>query len=241
MAILIDGYNLLHAAGIIPSDVGRGTLARARTALLNWLLTSLEPDEVAETTVVFDAANPPPGLPRQLDHKGLTVLFSTEHENADAMIEDLIRRSAVPKRLVVVSSDHRVQQAARRRRSIAIDSDTWYFDLRRQRPTVAVDMPLETKPSAPLSAAEVQHWLDEFGELTDDQLDIALPDRPSPGRVTAHDLPGDQRANGLDDESRDRSPGDNSDAVEQGDADLANPFPPGYGEDLLKPDANLDG
>ncbi len=219
MAILIDGYNLLYAAGIIPRGIGAGTLERARSALLNWLVAELEPDQVTETTVVFDAANPPPGLPRQIDHQGLTVLFSTEYENADAMLEDLIRQAAVPKRLVVVSSDHRVQRAARRRRSIAIDSDAWYFDLRNRRGNSAVEPPEEAKPPPPRTATEVQYWLEEFGDMIDelDQLDEIPPGQKSPSRGQSGELP---------DQQSDRD-----------DPDLANPFPPGYGEDLLGPDA----
>ncbi|HJN09188.1 MAG: NYN domain-containing protein [Pirellulaceae bacterium] len=242
MAILIDGYNLLHAAGIIPRGIGTGTLQHARSALLNWLVAALEPDQVAETTVVFDAANPPAGLPRRVDHQGLTVLFSTDHENADAMLEDLIRQAAVPKRLVVVSSDHRVQRAARRRRSIAVDSDVWYFDLRHQGKTSAIEPQEETKPPAPLSAMEVQHWLDEFGDFIDDldRLDTALPEHRSQNRVPKDELPDHQSGSGADAKFVERSLLDDSDASEGDDTDLANPFPPGYGEDLLRPDANLD-
>ena len=239
MAILIDGYNLLHAAGIIPRGIGAGTLQRARSALLNWLVAELEPDQVAETTVVFDAANPPPGLPRRVDHQGLTVLFSTDHENADAMLEELIRQAAVPKRLVVVSSDHRVQRAARRRRSIAIDSDVWYFDLRHQGKNSAIEPPEETKPPAPLSATEVQHWLDEFGDLNDDldQSDAVPPQHQSLSRVPRGKLPDHQSDRGADAKTDERSRLDDSDAGEGDDIDLANPFPPGYGEDLLGPGA----
>jgi len=267
MTILIDGYNLLHAAGIIPRGVGRGTLERARRALLNWLVASLEPKQVAETTIVFDAANPPPGRPRQFEHEGLTVLFSSEHENADAMLEELIKRVAVPKRLVVVSSDHRVQRAARRRRATAVDSDVWYVETRRKRNSTDIVPPAETKPSAPLSATEVQHWLDEFSDLIDDldtldetnmggpstpaNLDhptkpkkrqakhITLPVRSKDGRGTSHD---EQRAAHLPTPEFGETESDETklDSSADTDSNLANPFPPGYGEDLLRPDADLD-
>ncbi len=240
MAILIDGYNLLHAAGIIPRDVGRGTLQRARQALLNWLVSSLEPHQVRETIVVFDAANPPPGRPRQFEHQGLTVLFSTEHENADAMLEDLIRQSSVPKRLVVVSSDHRVQRAAKRRRAKAIDSDVWYFGLREQQHVEALQPLPQAKPAAPLSAAEVQHWLDEFSELIDDleQFD-GVAGAPTPeARATRPRHPA-----ATTEPPHDELPEPMAGATpvrDTSDSDLANPFPPGYGEDLLEPGIDLD-
>lgn len=242
MAILIDGYNLLHAAGIIPRGIGAGTLERARQALLNWLVGALQPDQLADTTVVFDAAHPPSDLPRHVDHRGLTVLYSTGYENADAMLEELIRKAAVPKRLVVVSSDHRVQRAARRRRSIAVDSDKWYFELREQRNRPALESPLPTKPVAPPSADEVQHWLDEFSDLIDDldQLESAPAENPAPRRAPADEQLGQPSPSSPGDSGGDPSSAASSPAKETLDADLANPFPPGYGEDLLEPDADLD-
>src|SRR5690349_20885382 len=39
--LLIDGYNLLHAAGMAQHDYGPGDLLRCRTRLLKWLLEKL--------------------------------------------------------------------------------------------------------------------------------------------------------------------------------------------------------
>ncbi len=88
MAVLIDGYNLLHVTGIIGRGVGPGTLERTRCALLNFIATSLGPDELARVTVVFDAHDPPPGLPSVVEHKGIMVRYAVGHENADALIEE---------------------------------------------------------------------------------------------------------------------------------------------------------
>jgi predicted RNA-binding protein with PIN domain len=74
MRLLIDGYNLLHVTGI----VGRGNelteLHRSREALLRFLAASIEPGERAQTTIVFDAAGAPPGLPQTLAHDAMTAL-----------------------------------------------------------------------------------------------------------------------------------------------------------------------
>ncbi len=75
---------------------------------------------------MFDAADAPPGLPRTLEHRGLTVRFAAKSGSADELIEELIRADSAPRRLMVVSSDHRLQRAARRRKATAIDSDVWY-------------------------------------------------------------------------------------------------------------------
>ncbi|MFW5835236.1 MAG: NYN domain-containing protein, partial [Pseudomonadota bacterium] len=111
--VLIDGYNLLHATGILARGIGPGTLERARMALLGFLAASLEPEQLPRTTVVFDAADHPPGLPREVEHRGLKVLFAAGYADADTLIEQLIRRDSAPRQLTVVSSDHRIQRPAR--------------------------------------------------------------------------------------------------------------------------------
>ena len=133
MPLLIDGYNLLNAAGILGRGRGPGSLERARQALLNTLVESLPPDEVPRTTVVFDASESPWGVAKQIDHRGITVQFASKDDDADTVIEQLIAADSAPKRLTVVSSDHRIQRAAKRRRATAIDSDIWFAQLLRDR------------------------------------------------------------------------------------------------------------
>ena len=61
MPLLIDGYNLVHVAGILGQGVGPGSLQRSRLALLNFLAESLDPGELPHTTVVFDSHDAPSG------------------------------------------------------------------------------------------------------------------------------------------------------------------------------------
>src|SRR5262245_47328930 len=110
MPLLIDGYNLLNAAGIAARGRGPGNLERARQALLNTLVESLPPEEVSRTTVVFDASESPWGVAKQATHRGITVHFAARDDDADTVIERLIIADSAPKRLTVVSSDHRIQR-----------------------------------------------------------------------------------------------------------------------------------
>jgi uncharacterized protein len=170
MSLLIDGYNLLNATGIPSRGKGPGNLERARQALLNTLAESLPEDELPRTTVVFDASESPWGVAKQLNHRGMTVMFASRDEDADTVIERLVAADSAPKRLTVVSSDHRLQRAAHRRKATAVDSDVWFAQLLRDRaarlepqlpganPTA--DVP---KPEGPLSPGEVEHWLRQFG------------------------------------------------------------------------------
>ena len=214
MALLIDGYNLLHVAGIFGAGRGPGGFQRSRNALLNHLASSLDEDERRSTTIVFDAADAPPGLPRTVDHHGVTVRYAVGYPDADALIEELIRADSAPRRLTVVSSDHRVQRAARRRRAAAVDSERWCEQLIRRTDRAA---PPPAKPAAPLSADEVQRWLEEFGGAWDAGLEIEAlnidADPAAPADIT----------------TTPPSPKPGEPEVD----DLANPFPPGYADDLL--------
>ena len=227
MTILIDGYNLLNVTGIVGRGVGPGTLSRARLALLNFLAESLDPKDVGHTTVVFDAHDPPPGLPRTVDHRGITVRFSVGYEDADSQIEELIRKDSAPRRLTVVSSDHRLQRAARRRRAKAVDSDVWYAEVVRvrHRRHDAENPPSEetARPIVPLLEEDVSYWIRQFGgrsvleqfveTLSAEESDRAKPIEPD--APPAKPIPPERL-----------SP-DEAEAI-------GNPFPPGYGEDLLE-------
>jgi predicted RNA-binding protein with PIN domain len=174
MALIIDGYNLLHASGILGRGRGPGGLERSRNALLNFLAESLDEPQRAQTVVVFDARDAPPGLPRSLDHRGLKVRFAEKGSEADELIEQLIAADSAPRRLTVVSSDHRLHRAARRRRAKPIDSDRWYAEIVQQRIERArrdmaplLQQPGHQKPLEPVSEGEVQFWLKQFGVESD--------------------------------------------------------------------------
>jgi predicted RNA-binding protein with PIN domain len=186
MALLIDGYNLLNVTGIF-AQAGPGTeLHRTRLALLNFLAASINKRQRAATTIVFDAAGAPPGLPRTTMHDGITVHFAQRHSNADEMIEDLLEQCAAPRSLLVVSSDHRVQRAARHRGASYVDSERWYMELvadgrRRKNDDAAA------KPSGQLTADELKYWLREFGESTAPSDDLENPFPPGYGDDVAEE------------------------------------------------------
>jgi uncharacterized protein len=164
MALLIDGYNLLNVTSIF-GEAGPGTaLHRTRLAFLNFLASSLTDHERKQTTIVFDAAGAPPGLPRTTTHDEMTVHFAQRHSDADEMIEDLLENFSAPRSLVVVSSDHRVQRAARQRGATFVDSEQWYSEIRAARRKR--DRPPDdaaAKPSGKPTPDELAHWLHEFG------------------------------------------------------------------------------
>ncbi|MFO0791630.1 MAG: NYN domain-containing protein [Pirellulales bacterium] len=163
MALLIDGYNLLNVTGIFGGAGPGTTLHRTRLAFLNFLAASFTNRQRSETTIVFDAAGAPPGLPASIMHDGMAIHFARRHSNADEMIEELLEHWAAPKSLTVVSSDHRVQRAARRRGASFVDSEQWYADLILiRRKNAAAAREAASKPAGALTPDEVAYWLNEF-------------------------------------------------------------------------------
>ena len=188
MPLLIDGYNLLHASGVLPRGRGPATLKRARQALLHFLANSLAEDESAGAVVVFDAAGAPPGLPTEYQHGPIRVLFARGKAEADDLIEELIAADFAPRRLLVVSSDHRLQRAARRRRARSVDADVWYHQVvqRRGRPAPPPG-PTAEKPSPPQTPGETADWLKHFAIDDIESLVGEPPKRAPPAPASSPD------------------------------------------------------
>jgi predicted RNA-binding protein with PIN domain len=158
MKILIDGYNLLHASGIFGGVRGAGGFEASRRALLDELARLLGP-AAGSTTVIFDAADAPPGLPERYAHAGIDVRFARRHGSADELIEELIEDHHAPTSLTVVSADNRVIAAARRRRARPAASGDWLIALRAAaRPAADAD----AKPAEP-GPEGAEYWKDYFG------------------------------------------------------------------------------
>ena len=178
--LLIDGYNLLHAAGLGRTRYGPGDLQRARQALLRTLFELLTPDEIARTAVVFDARQPPPHLPTHWYIHGLRVVYARPHGDADLLLEQLIDEHSHPRQLTIVSSDHRLHRAAKSRRAAATDSAEFLeFLKQRRRSTSEVPLPVPAKTALTkdVAAAELAYWMGVFGDVKVSELIEA--DRPS--------------------------------------------------------------
>jgi hypothetical protein len=166
MPVLIDGYNLLHAMGVLSGRVGPAGLEKARLRLLG-LLHGTYGDEAATVTVVFDAANAPPEADDTADYHGIHVRFARQYAEADDLIEDLVRHDSAPRHLTVVSDDHRIRDAARRRQCTILgcaEYVDWLARHRRERHRPPAES--SAKPGHP-SEAETEHWLREFADLAD--------------------------------------------------------------------------
>ncbi len=172
---LIDGYNLLFTAGFEGRSRGRGWLEQARQRLIKHLETHLPLDEHARTLVVFDVSvDVLKARDRDLEEvrgvksgnaSGIQIAFAFDFEEADDMLESLIRKHSSPKSLTVVSSDHRIRKCALARRAISIGSDDFLNRLERpSSPRSAFSDEEVQRSEVRLSDREVEEWLREFGE-----------------------------------------------------------------------------
>ena len=90
--LIIDGYNLMHAAGIARRSYGHGDLERCRNQLNRLLLDLLGRDAISRASVVYDAFESTSDTNRSQDHGGLHVLYAPRGTDADTEIERLLNQ-----------------------------------------------------------------------------------------------------------------------------------------------------
>lgn len=154
----------MHAAGLARATYGPGDLARKRHELLVRVAGSISAEQRRRCTVVFDANEAPLDRPRRFQFAEITVMFAEKEQEADDLIEVLIRQHSSPRQLTVISSDHRLQTAVRRRRGASIDSDQFLAQL-----NAASRHPKSAQPpgrSVPASGSELDFWLNEFRDVS---------------------------------------------------------------------------
>jgi len=214
MSLLIDGYNLLHATDLFGAGELAGTLQGSREALLAFLASQLTSKERRLTTIVFDAAGAPPGLPDRLKFEGIAVRYARGYPDADSLLEELLEHWRGPKGLTVVSSDHRVQRAARRQGAKYVDSQTWHAQIRGRRLASA---PAD-RPGPSTTAEDANYWVKKFA---DDALQSEIEqqdERLKPKRPT-------QPPNPVSEKAKSQQP------FGEG---ILDPFPEGYADDLAQ-------
>jgi predicted RNA-binding protein with PIN domain len=153
--LLIDGYNLLHAAGLAHDRYGPGQFEKCRNQLLQEIADRLSEAQRERTTVIFDAQDAPPDVPAVQQFARISVVFSVGSD-ADTMIEAMLESHAAPRQILVVSSDHRLQKAASRRKAKSIDSEKfWELAVGEEDPVQKTAEELLKLGEAPVEAKEV--------------------------------------------------------------------------------------
>jgi hypothetical protein len=155
MAVIIDGHNLLWLIRNQEEDQSITDVGLCRLLDVYFGLTN----ESAE--IIFDGIGPP-------DKSGfdgirnLDITFSGRATDCDTLVENKILESTAPKRLIIVSSDRRLRDAADDRKATAIKSeDFWEMVKKRISKYKPGKEPAQKRKG--LTQSETELWLKEFG------------------------------------------------------------------------------
>ncbi|MFO0972371.1 MAG: NYN domain-containing protein [Phycisphaerae bacterium] len=157
MVVLIDGYNLLHAARVHV----RGSTHLSRSQLCRMLGAWAQAGS-HKVVIVFDGRGPEGALAEQLSDPRIEVRQSGAERDADTWLSEHLRQYAGARDACLVSSDRAIQRAARSRRTKCVESDDFFGQL-------LADLRSGPPPSEPAEKREgLQEeardaWLVEFG------------------------------------------------------------------------------
>ena len=212
MPLLLDCYNILHVVGVLPPELA-GIDAGGLVDLVSrsrW--------RNSECWIICD------GTPKGVIHGSrgrIRVKFAGPGRTADEAIEQLVRGSSAPRRLLVVSNDREVQRSGRRRRCQVMDSDSFLARLTEDVIQGSHGRAEVAGPEVPLDQAQVEQWVNAFG--VEDVLHlpasappdprISEPARQSPDRKEPDPVPPDPRRV-LDADSSDEITLDDLDALD---------------------------
>jgi predicted RNA-binding protein with PIN domain len=101
--ILVDGYSLLHRWPELAAGAPRHSEA-ARDALVD-MLTQYQDAGGPPVSVFFDGRGPRRGRPKSAAAKSVEVLFSSDHQTADDLIERAAHRFQPYGEVLVVTDD----------------------------------------------------------------------------------------------------------------------------------------
>ncbi|MFI4917166.1 MAG: NYN domain-containing protein [Phycisphaerales bacterium JB060] len=176
--LLIDTSNVLHAIGVLPEHLMGDHGGLDVPGLARLIATSrygkrravLVCDGVGPGRATEAGGGGASGAPEATNTApsgrevaGLDVVYAGAHQEADDVIELLIARDSAPRRLLVVSTDRRLAQAARRRRAQSVTSEAFLQHLAsdsakpRARPLPGY------ATQVPLNEYAVGYWMALFG------------------------------------------------------------------------------
>lgn len=159
MPLIVDAYNAMHVWRNAPlEEDGRDVEAMARRiGRSRWA-----GDKV---TVVCDGTPPGGSDGRHRFHvDGVIVVYAGAGVEADEVIERLIAKDSAPKRLTVVSSDHRIRKAASKRGAAAMVSEKFVTLMETDAAAGGGKQAgSENGPDEALEGREVNDWMRAFG------------------------------------------------------------------------------
>jgi predicted RNA-binding protein with PIN domain len=155
--ILIDGYNLIRQSGRLSEQERRGGLEAGRAALIR-ALAAYRAATGDRVIAVFDGDEGVGVVTGARRQEGVSVIFSRPPESADDVIVAQVRKRHGKKAVLVVSSDRKILDAARRNRVAGMRSEAFEEEMARR----VAEGPTQGRPGAKLKpepdAEEVAYW-----------------------------------------------------------------------------------
>jgi len=180
MPLILDAFNVLYAWRTGPA---RNTLSDVRAL---GMLTRRPPFGREPAVLVCDGPSPDSDLSTIDLGDGVEARFAGPGRDADSVIEALIAASHAPGRLTVVSSDRRIEKAARRRGCRIVSAEEFIGLVLRQThppPPGTEDPPPDLDPS------EIEEWMKRFGVKPPEAHPSSPGHRPRPPRPGQVDAP----------------------------------------------------
>ena len=163
MPYFFDGYNLYHALRKVSEEF---------QSLTPHLMCELIAQDMAhlrdKASVVFDGHPLRGQFDEGMTIGAVTIVHSRSESDADTVLENMIQKNTAPRHLTVVSSDHRIKKAARRRRAQSLTSQDYIeeFFKRLAKPPRQPNEPREKQRG--VGPGKLNEWLDLFGLDSDD-------------------------------------------------------------------------
>jgi predicted RNA-binding protein with PIN domain len=158
--LIIDGYNVIEAAPELFKKMP--ALENRRDHLLR-MIRSTPYLRNKKIIVVFDGSSPQ-GTPKKYRHHNIQVIFSGAQQEADQVIQDMIREESPRKSLLIISSDHEIQNTARDHNTQTSSSQAFWQQSRPRRSNQNKSHNTDYSKEKDLSQREVQEWLQIFKE-----------------------------------------------------------------------------
>ncbi|MBR7185121.1 MAG: TetM/TetW/TetO/TetS family tetracycline resistance ribosomal protection protein [Clostridia bacterium] len=129
-ALLVDGYNVIFAWDFLKS-MAEASLEGARDALIR-LLDNYAGFTHSDVTVVFDAYNVEGGAAHEEQReRGCRVVYTAQHETADAYIERFMHEAGASMQFRVVTSDRLIQLSAVHAGVLRLSAREFYAEILR--------------------------------------------------------------------------------------------------------------
>ncbi len=146
------------------------------------LVALLDPDVIRQAVIVYDAFESVSNDNRRQIINGLMVVFAPMGTDADSEIERLLLQHSVPRRVIVVSSDHRLHKAAARRKARCVDSEDFWASLEVEPEPASSTVAAPEKDETSKTAKAPDHVVDELQKFAEDAQRIEEPgDQNLPG------------------------------------------------------------